>query len=60
MLAEALQAEVDDVGGEGFGELAGDVEADLGHGFADGRADFVGGGGAGGAHVQPPGHVVIQ
>jgi hypothetical protein len=37
-----------------------EVDADLGHGGPDGRVDFVGGGGSGGADVDAACGVVLE
>ena len=51
---------LDGVGGQQFGVGAVEVDADLGHGGADGGVDLVGGGGSGGADVDPACGVVFE
>src|SRR5580693_4753093 len=48
------------VAGQRLGELAGQVEADLGHGLDDGGVDLAGGLGPGGGHADLPGGLVVE
>jgi hypothetical protein len=50
----------DSVAGEAFGDLTGNVQADLGHRFSDGWVDLVGRCGAGGGHAHCFLGVVVQ
>jgi hypothetical protein len=47
-------------GGQRFGELAGDVQADLGHGRHDGRVELGGGLGSGRGDPDPPGRFLVE